>query len=1135
MILPKLKPLHPNRSKIFLSSSLALFGMLAHAQPEQQTDEGDLKVQEVVVKGVKRSLMNAQDIKRDADTMVDAISAEDIGVLPDRSVLDAMQRLPGVAIERFAGPNDPDHFSVEASGVLLRGMIQTRSEFNGRDSFTANTGRGLSFQDISPELMGGVEIYKNQTADMIEGGIGGTITLNTRKPFDIDERMIAFSIDYSYGDIAKEATPTFSGLLSEVWDTPYGKLGVLFNYANSRLIGESNGIQSDAFVQYYASELPGAEAFLTFEEQQIIERLDAEGETPEAIANELAELQGRGVVWIPNAANLLIKEDERKREGTALAVQFAAPDESLEATFQFMRSDSRLAWNERAIKYQGGYFDINQRPTAALAGTEFSFDDAGLFQSGVLVEEGDEWRVHPSGRNRVPVPSGGLYEQWGHKTQMDSRVNDLSTLIEDYAFHVTWAVSDQLTIDADFQYIEASTKNDDMAVHINTWAGFDYDISGSVPTVTMLEPWFGVRDAARARGEDTYETGYPGFSGDELGDSNFFQDLNSYAWTSAMDHYERSEGISEAFRLDGEYRFENFGILRGLKAGVRKAKREQLVRYTGWNWGQTTPYWTSGIGWLPETTEQLDGFEVVDWSDFMGGGVANIPGNKTVHANEAFIRSLMGADPQREIVITENREQWVPFPQRDDVPVNHPAFRVLDDKYGMFSPGEVNGTVETRNAVYLRLDFEGGEELPFSGNVGLRYFAMDRDAIGAVIFESLVPDTEARPPEDISLPLSPSVVVDYFQARVENGEYPSLDNALTDRDNQWVNQDYYYLSDNERGFANGHEQLTRAKTSTHKLLPSFNIKVELTPELVGRVAFAKALAFPDMNDVRNRVELEAAEPKTNRSDEASDLTQIQLITDSEIPSWVGGGGNPYIQPMESVQYDFSLEWYFSDAGQLSAALFHKNLSNYFVQGITQSSFTNEITGATNMADITSTHNSGKAKLDGVEISYHQFFDGWFEGVGLQGTYTYIDATGAPNNEVDIENERWFDSRYEDTGINVDFNNIPLQGLSDHTLNLMLMYDLEPWNARLSYNWRSRYLLTTRDVISKAPQWYDAHGELDGSVFYSINDQFTVGLQGTNLTNERSDILMILNDELLSTGRSWFLADRRIALVFKAQF
>ena len=206
-----------NKSLVALTILSALHGANAQEQDDQENTVSSEEevVEKIEVKGIRGNLLNAQNLKRYSDTVVDAITADDIGTLPDRSVLEAIQRLPGVSIERFAGPDDPDHFSVEGSGAIIRGMTQTRSEFNGRDSFTANSGRGLSFQDVSPELMGGVDIYKNQTADMIEGGIGGTVSLRTRKPFDSEGRVIAFGGDYSYGDVAEKGSPTFSGLYSD--------------------------------------------------------------------------------------------------------------------------------------------------------------------------------------------------------------------------------------------------------------------------------------------------------------------------------------------------------------------------------------------------------------------------------------------------------------------------------------------------------------------------------------------------------------------------------------------------------------------------------------------------------------------------------------------------------------------------------------------------------------------------------------------------------------------------------------------------------------------------------------------------------------------------------------------------------
>src|SRR5690348_3493783 len=101
------------------------------AQPAQpaSTDQ-PANDQAIVVTGIRASLANSQNIKRNSDTVVDAITAQDIGALPDRSVTEALQRVPGVAINRFAGTSDPDHFSAEGSGVTIRGLTFVASEFN---------------------------------------------------------------------------------------------------------------------------------------------------------------------------------------------------------------------------------------------------------------------------------------------------------------------------------------------------------------------------------------------------------------------------------------------------------------------------------------------------------------------------------------------------------------------------------------------------------------------------------------------------------------------------------------------------------------------------------------------------------------------------------------------------------------------------------------------------------------------------------------------------------------------------------------------------------------------------------------------------------------------------------------------
>ena len=1096
------------QTPVFKKSLLAIAMMSVSvgviAEEAQANAAENIEVIEVT--SARGNLLSAQNLTRESATFVDSITAEDIGSLPDRSVLEAIQRLPGVSIELFDGPNDPDHFSVEGSGAIIRGMTQTRSEFNGRDSFSADSSRGLSFQDVSPELMGGVDVYKNQTADMIEGGIGGTISLRTRKPFDSQERVMAFNADYSYGSLAEKGSPTFSGLFSDQWELDSGgRFGFLANFARSKLYGQSHGIQSDAAVQFKASEIAGAEAFV--------------GE------------DGEGLVWAPQAGNILKKTDDRTREGFSTALQYANADETFRTTLQYMRSDSNLTWHEQAMKYQGGYFGIDTRRTRPLSGTEWTFDERGVFESGTFSDGGvDGWRAVDGNQDHIPRTWGdNAIQEFPHKFQFDSRIQDSSSLVEDTSLNFEWSPSERLDLSADFQYIKAKSSNDDLVVHSATHATQTYDVSGSKPTLTLAEPWNGYRDAnpelfaaGTAPITDNNPTGiYPGFTDDPAGDSNYFSDYNNYLLRSAMDHYERSEGDSIAVRFDGTYYLEDDGLFTSVQTGVRYAKRDQTVRRTGYNWNGLKPEFSTDDGWLPLQENYQENFELVDWSDFQGGGVFNVPGDHTIIPTKAYVRSIIGANPERDL-------GWNSYPaQNGDI----------DSEFGLFAPGDVNNTVEKNKAVYVRLNFEGDDDLRFSGNIGLRYVTLNRSSSGYINFPDIHPDFAV--PAGVPEQLTTDYVRDYITQQVNDGHYADSKAFFEDDANKWVGDRVNYLSLADREWGNNHSEVLESEADFNLLLPSFNIKVELTDSLVARFALSKAAAFPDLQDVRNQTSLGAnilaIRPDIDETADPDTLDPLDyLIQEAFITSRDGDGGYTGLKPMESVQYDVALEWYFADVGQLSMTIFHKDLENYFIKGAAPQTHTNPSTGRTETSLVSSTVNGAEGKMDGVEVSYQQFFDDFIPGFGIQSTFTYIDASGTPNNEKEVDQETWANDEYEDTGIRVNFDSVPLQGQSKETFNFVAMYEKDAINARIAYNWRSKYLLTTRDVISKAPLWNDDRGQVDASFFYNF-DNFTVGLQGTNLTNSVSKTSMILNDELLATGRSWFESDRRIAFVVRANF
>ncbi len=199
----------------------------------------------ILVTGLRASMASAQSIKVNSDQFVDSITAIDIGALPDRNVAEALQRISGIQIERNRG---------EGSGIAIRGLTQVRTEVNGRDSFGAFNGRALGFEDVPSELLAGVDVYKNPSAELVEGAIGGLVNLRTRVPFDQDGLLLAGSVgvnNYSLSDTEKFNA---SGLISYSAETDGGRFGILFNASYYESNYRSDELVLEPFVE--TSNLP---------------------------------------------------------------------------------------------------------------------------------------------------------------------------------------------------------------------------------------------------------------------------------------------------------------------------------------------------------------------------------------------------------------------------------------------------------------------------------------------------------------------------------------------------------------------------------------------------------------------------------------------------------------------------------------------------------------------------------------------------------------------------------------------------------------------------------------------------------------------------------------------------------------
>ncbi|MDY0745162.1 TonB-dependent receptor [Paucibacter sp. R3-3] len=243
------------QTPIAAAVTLTLLSAAFAAQAQDNGSEKKQELDQVVVTGIRASLESAATIKRNASAVVDAISAEDVGKLPDSDVGQSLGRVPGVSVGREFG---------QGATVSIRGSDpqMTYTTLNGQT--VASTGwydqkdvdRSFNYSLLPSELIGGLEVYKSQQADLTEGGIGGTVIVKTRKPLDMAANSGFVSIKYGTGTISdnnkdisglysfKNEAKTFGALIAAAHlDGTYIRRGV---EADNRW---SSDVEPTAFVQ----------------------------------------------------------------------------------------------------------------------------------------------------------------------------------------------------------------------------------------------------------------------------------------------------------------------------------------------------------------------------------------------------------------------------------------------------------------------------------------------------------------------------------------------------------------------------------------------------------------------------------------------------------------------------------------------------------------------------------------------------------------------------------------------------------------------------------------------------------------------------------------------------------------------
>lgn len=1013
---------------------LAITAALAPFPLSAQESDAVAVEEEIIVTGQRQALETAIDLKRESDMIGDSLILDEAGKVPSTSLLEILERAPGVTMNRIRAGSEgsPDGFAFEGSGIQVRGLNKTKTLINGREVFSANGGSGLSWADVGPELLKAVTVYKASRADVIEGGVSGTVNLETYMPFDFEGLKANAAVAADYGDFSEEVTPALSGLVSNRFDTGMGEIGVLLNLAYSKISSHDSNI---IIPPYYATN---------YNDQR---------------------------VYAPGGIRQTQDQFERVRKGYYGALQWR-PTDNLELFHTTFISERESDRHSQILSMEPG------TSVGVYEGAEF---DDGVFVRGSI-----------SSSNL----SGGLAVGMNSSfTPSSSKTADHSTGFE--FFGDGWEIS------GSYQYVKAESRTG------------KYSLGGAV-NANILETMMDVSgDRPKARFSNPLSTDP---SGALLSRINWLDDKN--------------DGEAHAVQMDGSFDIGD-GFFKKVAVGARAAKREESDSFVGTWWSATGRGW-NGVPRASVDTAPEGDFYLEEFSDFFKGDEPAL-GSVWIGADQVNSASQFNRIYDTYLACGPNLHYQCSDPEATTYLYQEPDGVLRNRNFDQFP--ELYETTHKTQSAYAMVGFENTSDyrwLNFSGNIGVRWVNYDIKSEGNYSF-----DTNER----------------YFaslaDARASVESMGGIENVKA-----WQDAD-----------ENTNEPLTYSAVRTDDnisgrfeksyLLPSVSFKIEPLENWVVRYGLTQTLTPPLYPDIR-------AQGQTNVIITANPINQeldayyTDPDDDVSIPGILSGYestvGNTLLEPEVSLNHDISVEWYPRKGASLYLSLFHKTIENYITYNnltttagrlfseddYPQSTLDNGESSVFIDGSVTRRTNINAEEdtiIQGFELGGRTYFDalpGWLSGFGVDANMIYID-NDAP------------DAFAQD--INGDELNVPVIGLSEWSYSSTLLYDYGKLSARLSYNWRDRYLTTTNDSSTTnvyadpftgediqfgLPVYAAASARLDGSISYKITDSMNVKLNIQNLTDEDQRTEMeILEDRYVD--RAVFVTDRRISLHFGFDF
>ncbi|MBE8716560.1 TonB-dependent receptor domain-containing protein [Cellvibrio polysaccharolyticus] len=1016
-------------------------GSLSHIALAQ-----DKPVEEVLVRGIKSSLEKAIDIKRESVNMVEAISADDIGKMPDQNVAESLQRLPGIQIDRNNG---------EGTKVRIRGLDQNATLLNGNVFVSgleyfqlgeAKTEFDSSLEGIPSELLGGVEVYKTPKASMIEGGMGGVVNLKTRDAFSLNGPLVAVNVKADQGLDAKDTQPSGSIIIGNNWDSKFAAIIALT--ANKKTVHN--------------------DSFQSFSREGTAINCTDNGEWD----IELSRCSAGDAYLVPGMYYATDSEQERERQGASVNLQWNV-NEAVQLGFDWFHADMEVSNRQYTVKHAMN----TDNATGIDESQPYELENKGLFN---IIKKAN-FTIADAEVNSAGEVSKGSADNFALRAKVDNGGK----------FRISTEVS---YAQADLEQRAGYSDSRFTPYRTSRYVGTDL-ANGGTPN------GWGDTPANPGTGESTRSYNYVAGSRPSLAFTNdaWLTNPDFYAFKSHWALGADVDNEAKSFRTDLEYDID-VGHLKKLTFGFRWSEQEvdfrELRHLT--DFSRTT-------GAQSPNTYNADGS--LNTATTFNPNNAPGPGDKNANVREAVYYDLCGNGgiPQGKVCDIDgdgldDNQPYGPWGYFIDAGIGLKAFdlktssgmNLAEALYGSAavagdanrwsrSPGVIPWETYNQNPqrfVQLNNFFPSGgyrsDVLMDNANlitanvdgwikgltpnspgewmeVPLESWSIKEQTTALYVEADFTGDTV---PYDLNLGLR-VVKTEVDVTSAETTPESSLWSLATDG---W----------NSQGVLLTWDVVTKTK-DYWDVLPSLNFVLNTTDDSKLRFSAAKVISRPNYQDLGK-----GFGKNFTRVDEP--YTYFAFTG--------GSTGNPDLDPYRATQADVSYEWYYDDLGYVSAGVFVKAVDSFLAGQTTLEYGVDTGPNGGSMGSVARTVNGTGGSVSGFEFAMQK---AWENGFGVTFNYTFS------NSKADVTT-----TTHQDLG---------LPGVSENSFNVIGFFENDQLSARVAYTWRDEYLSPFRSAYgvigleNGVPEFFEAYGQWDASVTYDINANFSLTAEAINITGE----------------------------------